>query len=82
MPKIINYFPTGKDESLFERLQETLSNMEHEQKLNLALTTLELLVEPTQFHPLTPDSIEEVASLSSGGKLELIRAIIEQVRMI
>lgn len=66
---------------MFERLQESLRDMEHEQKLKLALTTLKLLVEPTQSHPLSPDSIHEVTSLSSGGKLELIRAIIEQVRI-
>lgn len=85
MPKPLTYYIGTRDDiAIAIQLQPFVDKMPDTFKLQLAFSTLHTLIRPGQPYPFIPQLTTEVMitnGLSQSGKLELVRALIEQVRL-
>lgn len=85
MPKPLTYYIGSRaDNAIAIQLQPFIDKMPDAVKLCLAFETLHIMVKPDQPHAFIPQLIPEITmvnNLSLSGKLELVRALVEQVRI-
>lgn len=80
MSKPLLYYCGNKDdEQLLKEIEESIEKMLWQDKLDLALATLIMRVQPKGEYPIPLRLIDElsyVTQLSDDGKLDLVRALI------
>lgn len=85
MSKPLLYYCNSRvDKPIFRQIEDLTEKMPQQEKLELALVALNLLVQLGSNYPLTNSEIEKfqlVNKLSAQGQMDLIIALVQSVRM-
>jgi hypothetical protein len=85
MPKPLTYYIGSRDDNVIAiQLQPFVDKMPDSFKLQLAFSTLHMVIRPNQPCPFIPQLTAQVmiaSNLSRQGKAELVRALMEQVNI-